>query len=140
MRRMIYHGHVYPMYLLPDEMQAYKAKWWSIRQAANAWGVHRTTAARIIRMMPTAYQAQYVLTWNKRRGLRARLCVPVGVKRLKWPWHGGNPRFNNRDFQREMAARRWAKPGAAGAARAKTMAQHEKARQYRASAHPSVVL
>lgn len=107
MRRHQYHGHNYPLYILPDELAEYKAKWWSIRQAANAWGVHRTTAARLIRAMPTAYLAQYVLTWNKKRGLRARVCVPVGVPRLKWPWHGGNPHFRESEYQRELARRRW---------------------------------
>lgn len=103
------------VYVFPRDKAAFSSVFWSLQEAARAWGIPYHTARRWALLRPESAIWVLVKCRGSRRA-RWKLCIWRGID--KGPIRRvGNPRFRESGFQRKMAARSVAK-------RAKNVADH----------------
>lgn len=98
----------YPkIYVMPRDAEEFAADFWTVTQAAAAWGVTRTTAYRRI-LRNASGQSYWVLLMSRRD--RMQLCIQAGADPGSASGNRGNPLMRRPDWQRKQARRRWADP------------------------------
>lgn len=95
------------VYVFPRDKAVFSSVFWSLQEAARAWGVPYHTARRWALLRPEAAIWVLVKCRGSKRA-RWKLCIWRGIGKTPIR-HRGNPRFRESVFQRRMAARSVAK-------------------------------
>lgn len=91
-------------FTFPEDAEFFTAQYWTVKQAAEAWGVHYTTALHLIERHAEALGAERVRVIRP-HGDGERTVIPRGSARPSA--QPGNPNFRDPDYQRELAQERW---------------------------------
>lgn len=95
------------VYVFPRDRAAFSSVFWSLQEAARAWGIPYHTVRRWALLRPESAIWVLVKCRGSKRG-RWKLCIWRGIG--KGPIRRvGNPRFRESEFQKKMAARSVAK-------------------------------
>ncbi|MBQ2930281.1 MAG: hypothetical protein IJD99_08725 [Clostridia bacterium] len=93
------------VFYFPEDAEVFKQRYWTVRQAADHWGVHYTTAKRLIERHGEALGAEHVRVVRP-HGDGVKLVILAGSLRPSAD-PVGNPQFRDPDMQRQRAQERW---------------------------------
>lgn len=108
------------IFRLPEERQIFNTYWWTVRDAATAWGCSYGAARRWMCLHPEK-TAFIPIKAPRSDAAIYRLCIASGTP--KTISAKGNPRMMDPAWQREMSRRRWQKRAMSAAYRRKLVAE-----------------
>ena len=92
------------VFTFPNDAEFFKAHYWTVKQASEAWGVHYTTALHLIERHADKLGAERVRVVRP-HGDGVRTVIPAGSARPSA--QAGNPNFRDSEYQRDLAQERW---------------------------------